>query len=545
LTSQRVSSEGSPERLLLRAAVADDPVARDAYRAWRTMQEVEELDWPAHQILALLADRLEPGDDRVAQRIHRVARMTWLKTQMLLARAEPALREIVAADIPVMLCKGVAVLEHTAWRVEQRPMGDLDILVAPANASRAAAILRDTGFACPHLPADPASSDIYDQLHALPFIDNVGASIDLHWHFLHGALHPNADDAFWAEARPAKLKSVDCLVARREDVCLQVMAHGKEHTPTHAMLWVADVVLLLRNEEPFEWSRLVRQAREQRIAGQIAAGLGELEEFVPGIVPRGVARSLRWRPSVAFEPAHARTGYEGSDEGPLPPGQLRRQRDEFSEWVRRNVAPTARVGPTAVREMLAERWGLQSAGDVPRHAFWVASGRRGLAARLRGRSPAAPDAPALTVPGVLGFLSGEPGHAALAGGWWEPASVEGVWSLGTEAGLRIPLAEPCAEELIVEVDAVPHLGPTHPQLQVDVFVDGRRLARWGYAGVTLEPASRAVRLPPAPGRTEIDLCFVIRGRMSAFTAREDADMRPRGIALRSVAISQADADDAG
>jgi hypothetical protein len=540
LTSQRVGSDGSPERLLLRAAVADDPVARDSYRAWRAVQEVEELDWPAHQILALLADRLEPGDDRVARRIHRVARMTWLKTQMLLARAEPALRDLRAAGIPVMLCKGVAVLEHTAWRVEQRPMSDIDILVRPADASRAAGILREAGFACPHLPADPTTSDIYRQLHALPFDDSVGAIIDLHWHFLHGALHPNADDAFWADALPAHLKSVECVVARREDVCLQIMAHGKEHTPTHAMLWVADAVLLLRHEEPFDWSRLVRQAREQRITAQIAAGLADLEEFVPELVPTRVARSLRWRPSVAFAPPSAQTGYEGSSEGPLPPGRLRREADEFSEWVRRNVAPNARVGPRAVGEMLAERWGLESAGDVPRHAVWVASGRRGLAARLCGPSAAVPAAPSVAIPGELGFLSGEPGHAALAGGWWQPAGEYGMWSLGSEAALRVPLASTCSGELIVEIVAVPYLGPTHPQLQVDVFVDGRRLARWGYAGVVLEPASRTVRLPADPARTELDLRLVIHGRMSPFTAREEAEMRPRGIALQRVAISPAE-----
>lgn len=542
MTSQRVTAEGSPERLLLRAAVAEDPAAREAYRGWRALQEVEELDWPAHQILALLADRLEPGDDRVARRIHRVARMTWLKTQMLLARAEPALRDLRAAEIPVMLCKGVAVLEHTAWRVEQRPMGDIDVLVRPANASRAAEILREAGFACPHLPADPATSDIYSQLHALPFTDSVGAVIDLHWHLLHGGLHPRADDAFWDQARPAQLKSVECLVACREDVLLQIMAHGKEHTPTHAMLWIADAALLLRQQEPFDWGRLTRQAREQRIAAQIADGLRELEEFVPALVPRRVARGLRWRPTVALAPPPARTGYEGSGEGPLPPGMLRRQADELNEWVRRNVAPATRVGPSAVRAMLAERWGLQSVADVPRHAVWVASGRAALTARLRGRAAAAPGAPSVAVPGVLGFLSGEPGHAALAGGWWQPAGEHGMWSLGSEAGLRIPLDAPYREELILEIVAVPHLGVTHPQLQVDVFVDGRRLARWGYAGVALEPASRTVRLPADPTRTEINLRFVIRGRMSAFTAREEGDLRPLGIALHSVAISPAQVD---
>jgi hypothetical protein len=526
----------TPEGLLLRAALAPDEAADGAYAEWRERQRVIDLDWPSHRVLALLHARQGEADDDVSIQIGRVVRMTWLKTQMLLAGALPAIRALRAAGVPVMLCKGLAVLHYTSWRIEQRPMDDVDVVVPLADAPAAATILRDNGFACPHLPADPGSASIYAQLHGLPFTNESGAEIDLHWHLLHDSLHADADRDFWTHARPATLRGVACLVPRREDVLLQVLSHGQEITHEHALLWAADAVLLLRSGgATFDWRRLEREASRHRLLPEIADALGVLAELDPGLVPVQVRRRVGRRPSVRLWPRAARGELEPS--GPQPPGRGRRSADIAREWLCRNVAPGRVPTPAQLCRALAETWGLERPRQVPAHALWVLCRRPVAMARLRGRcSPAAlePVAP----PCEIGFMSGEAGARHLRGGWWGYADVEGGWSRGAEAAVAVALiAGARSHRLRLEVEAVPHIGATHPHLAVDVYCDGRRVARWGYSGCEASPQTRSALLPR--GGDAVELRFVIHGRMSPETARTIADPRPRGIALRKLRLERA------
>ena len=139
--------------LLLRATLGPDDTARDAYERWRAQADLATIDRASQRVLALLAERLgDQRDDAVAAKVQRIARFTWLRTQVLLERATPAVRRLTESGVPVMLIKGAAVLAHTGWRVARRPMDDSTSLSAQLRhaGDRGAGRLRLRALVRPH-----------------------------------------------------------------------------------------------------------------------------------------------------------------------------------------------------------------------------------------------------------------------------------------------------------------------------------------------------------------------------------------------------------
>ncbi len=508
------------QELLLRGAVG---VGRDADRAaadWLAQCSIQDLGPAEYRVLPLIAARLPAGaDDPLAAQVHKVVRFTWLRTQLLVTRSAAALRSLTDAGVPVMLAKGAAVLAHTGWPIQLRPMDDLDVVVPRGRAAEAAGLLRAAGLTQPSLPADPTATAIYDELHGLGFDDPAGAIVDVHWHVLHGSLHHGADAEFWERAEPALLRDLPVQVLSREDTLLQVVAHGMELNVQHPLRWAADAVLLLRGAPAFDWDRLAHAARRHRLAGPVSAALRELRDVAPDVLPSDLPPGLRRAARRSVLPARA--GAAGA---------------EVEEFVRRAVAPGERPRPGHALTYLKELWALESAREIPRHAAWVASGRR---PRLTPRCAPVPDgAEPIWVPGEAGFATGEAGTGMLGPGWWSP-DAHGVWSRGREAQLLIGLAFPVDGPLRLDLQLVPFLSAARPRLTVDVVVDGRRGPHWEFTGTTLHEHARTLVLDGP--RRDIRLRLVLDGRISPERAGELADPRPIGLQLLRVGVAPAGA----
>ena len=66
--------------------------------------------------------------------------------------------------------------------------------------------------------------------------------------------------------------------------------------------------------------------------------------------------------------------------------------------------------------------------------------------------------------------------------------------------------------------------------------------KYGYSAVGVVEERRYVRLPAVPGRREVALRFVMHRPLSPQTARQDADPRPLGIALRCIRVERLEED---
>jgi hypothetical protein len=190
------------------------------------------------------------------------------------------------------------------------------------------------------------------------------------------------------------------------------------------------------------------------------------------------------------------------------------------------------VLPTHAALWLKQTWALPRARHLPRHAFWLASGRRLGAiddATPEGATPLARDV-------TLGFRHGESGVGNLGAGWWSPDE-HGTWSRGREAVLVLPLAAPEPGPLEVTIELVPFLTATRPHLEVGVAVDGVAGQHWGFSGIALAGECRVVRVPARAGRERIALRFAVRHPLSPLAARYDGDPRTLGIALLALRLT--------
>jgi hypothetical protein len=493
--------------LLLRATLAPEPEASDAYARWRAQADLATLDRASQRVLSLLAERLDGQDDEVAAKVRRIARFTWLRTQVLLEHTAPAVRALAESGVPVMLIKGAAVLAHTDWKVARRPMDDLDVAVPRARAGEAVAVLRGLGFQSA-LAGDPRQ---FDERHALPFRDPSGAELDLHWHVLHSSLHHDSDTAFWEAAEDAEVRGVACRVLCREDALLQACTQGREYSEAHPLRWAADAAELLRGAESFDWGRVVEQARRHRLGWELRAAARVLAEVTGEPVPPEVTGG---RLRVA---GRARRLEESGGDGPLAPTRAERVQDEWLSWVRREVAPGVPLRPGHAALYLKDAWALPRVRQIP--------------LRREVEDPTPPGAVALRRGDTLGFRHGEAGVANLGAGWWAPDE-HGTWSRGREAVLVLPLAARDDGPFMVTIDLVPFLTPTRPHMEVRVAGQ-----RWGFSGTTLADTRRVVRVPAQPGRARIALRLQIRHPLSPLAARYDADPRPLGVALLGLALS--------
>jgi len=508
--------------LLLRATLGPENTAGDAYARWRAQADLATIDRASQRVLALLAERLgDQRDDAVAAKVKRIARFTWLRTQVLLERATPAVRRLTESGVPVMLIKGAAVLAHTGWRVARRPMDDLDIAVPRSFTTQAIDSLVASGFEPWFVPA----REHLDETHAMGFRDAAGAQLDLHWHVLHSSLHPDADAGFWAAAQPAELRDVACSVLCREDALLQAVTQGREFTETQLLRWAADAAELLRDAPTFDWERVTEQARRHRLTRELREALAVLADVTEEPVPDTVRVALRPR-------TRARRPEEASGDGPLTPTAVERVSDELTSWVRREVEPGAPLRPRHAALWLKETWALPHARALPRHALWLASQRRAAAT-----PDPTPTAAVAVGPGsTLRFQYAQPGTGNLGAGWWAP-DLYGAWSGGREAVVVLPLDAPHDGPLTLTIELAPFLAHTRPHLEVAVALDGTPAARWGFSGTGGTAEQRVVAVPARAGRERIALRFAIRHPLSPLAARYGSDPRPLGFALLGLELA--------
>ena len=299
--------------LLLRATLGPEAAARDAYEAWRAQADLATLDRASQRVLALLAERLDGQDDEVAAKVRRIARFTWLRTQVLLEHTAPAVQALEAAGVPVMLNKGAAVLAHTGWRVARRPMDDLDVAVPRALARRAIQVLRDPRLrlVAGRRPAPPRR-----------------------------AARARLPGRRRCRARPALARAPRLAAPRRRRRVLgrrAARARARRRVPGAVpggraaaavtqrarvlraripLRWAADAAELLRDAPAFDWDRVVEQARRHRLTRELGESLAVLGEVTGSPCP--------WRSPGA----RGRGGRESGGDGPLTPtaGGARRRR---------------------------------------------------------------------------------------------------------------------------------------------------------------------------------------------------------------------------
>ncbi|HVE71332.1 MAG TPA: nucleotidyltransferase family protein [Thermoanaerobaculia bacterium] len=173
------------------------------------------------------------------------------------------LGKLAARGIDVLITKGTALAYDIYRAPELRPRGDVDLLVARADAERAVAAFRELGFTSRITSGDE---------HAVRqmSLTRNGHEYDLHWDIANSPLfapalqfsqllaHSIALPRLGEHARG--LSHVDALLL----ACIHRVAH---HHDVERLIWLVDIALLRDRMSREEQARFWRRASEAGVVG--------------------------------------------------------------------------------------------------------------------------------------------------------------------------------------------------------------------------------------------------------------------------------------
>jgi hypothetical protein len=195
---------------------------------------------------------------------------------VLLGEAEGIARLLDDAAIPAIFLKGIALLDDAYSDVAERPMDDIDILIAPRGLERAVEAIRRVGFeTCGNAMLARKQSGTFP------------VQIDLHhelWCF--------AGSAFWARSRTKPVAGSRLRVLAREDQLLHAIFHGVVQDGEVSARALDDCRRIVEGRgEPFGWERFLDTVRREGWERPVGWFLQEYHRFHPGPLPPE-ARSL-------------------------------------------------------------------------------------------------------------------------------------------------------------------------------------------------------------------------------------------------------------
>lgn len=216
---------------------------------------------------------------------------------------------------------------------------------------------------------------------------------------------------------------------------------------------------------------------------------------------------------------------------PFRPEELARRFDLLAEtpsfyiltWhgAGRPIPPEARAAITEWRRITIQRHGFMAQNEFV--GQWRAMANLGA------------DRPKYELGSRLDFTS--KGWSALyADHGWYQADLDGTWTVGPLAVLRLPLAQPSPDVLRVTMEVMPFLIPQLPARTVHVRLGAREVATWTFK-LGDEYETKEIELPPGAGMDgELVLTFEIENSVSPYALGLSPDWRPLGFSVRNLTV---------
>ena len=242
-----------------------------------TSDELDEFsDWAArHRLASLLYDLLSPeGQLRprlVTQRQldagDYLARRAWL---------EPLLKAAHERDLKIGVFKGLGIAHvEPAYRVpELRPLGDVDLLIEPAEVDAWVELGAEHGFR--PVSADPQVARFFRESHyQVPLVHPRYGLLELH-HRLYRQFSSATLAQMRGRANRLEVFGVPTRVLAPTDLWLVLAVH-LAHAPQALWVWAADLYRVGLLLHPDDWEQLGRQALDSNAALCVASVLALFE----------------------------------------------------------------------------------------------------------------------------------------------------------------------------------------------------------------------------------------------------------------------------
>lgn len=302
------------EAQFLKLAYASDDEFGQLWKGWMESADWQHIDVAVARLLPYLYLRIEKLGirDSFTERIKGVYKSTWLKNQLYIRATKEVLELTNAAQIPVLVLKGVPLLTEVYGDVGARALGDADLLVRPEDGKRLQELLASHGWQYAkewatdrHNP----SLSIYRITKATELNNGKGVDLDVHYNIFaadHGVSlfdvlrlrslpSLSYPELFWKHAVPTEVSGVPCLRLSAEDTLIHLLVHGAEGNTYRGFRWVLDALLII-DRLSIDWDLLVAHATEFRYTLELYLGLLYLQENFSAPIPEKVLSTLKAHP---------------------------------------------------------------------------------------------------------------------------------------------------------------------------------------------------------------------------------------------------------
>lgn len=301
---QRPTSWPDPDQEhLLQSALLPDSRAVEAWRRWKRQIDFQEVDYGSQRLLPLVYRNLHKKgvDDPDLERYKGTYQRSWVSNQLLLHRVMTGLEEIQTSGMEVLFFKGAALVASCSINAGLRPMDDLDILVRPENARRVIDHLITKGWQPKHPHQKKFNPDGYSvMLH-----DGEFHYVDIHWKTLNRPRAERVLARIWDEVVEADFQGRNMKVMGAADQLYHTCLHGIAWNPIPSIRWVADAVLILRNEKSaVNWDVFLEQAAALRANYELSRCLDYLQTKFSLDIPDRVTNELNCQENICINRAY-------------------------------------------------------------------------------------------------------------------------------------------------------------------------------------------------------------------------------------------------
>jgi hypothetical protein len=230
-------------------------------------------------------------------------RITAFRQQYLERRLTDAVDILTGAGIPVLLLKGAGLACTVYKSFAERPMGDIDVLVRPADALQAASLLGREGWRQRFgANADP----LYREMHHLPpLIDTrapkLGVGLEIHTDIIAPSRNPFrfSGEDLWRSAQPIKGMPSGTFAPDRVSALLHTSIHfAWSHTFVRSAWRTFRDVAVLSDDHGLDWDEVAQKAHSARADSACYWTLRLARRVIELDLPPGILDRLRPRKSA-------------------------------------------------------------------------------------------------------------------------------------------------------------------------------------------------------------------------------------------------------
>ncbi len=253
---------------------------------WNTILRLAE----AHRVVpllsaAVLANQAKGVSPKAAADLKGRFRYYSQRGMSFVMELRNVLGSLRQAGIPCIPLKGPVLTVGSYRKLGLRDFDDLDLLVAPADVTRAVAALANIGYAGWDIPAQWVATHLRTESEHNLVCDQRKVTVDLHWAIGRRYFTMPMDfESLWNRSAHTKLigSAVPDLCA--EDTVLFLCYHGGKHLFSR-LTWVCDVAATITAHPNLDWDALLAMAAGMNARRLLLLGLRLAREMLGSELP--------------------------------------------------------------------------------------------------------------------------------------------------------------------------------------------------------------------------------------------------------------------